>query len=108
MKSSGANRALPLPVKKALRKLGADLSAARRRRGISTEIMAERALITRKTLARAEQGDSGVSIGIYATLLFVLGLTDRLSALADPGLDELGLSLAEESLPKRIRRTESA
>lgn len=107
MKTSGANAALPLPVRRALKKLGADISTARRRREISTLLMAERALISRMTLHRAERGDPSVSIGVYATLLFVLGLTDRLSALADPGADLLGMSLAENALPKRIRAKES-
>lgn len=65
--------------------------------------MAERAFISRATLARAERGDPGVSLGIYATLLFVLGMTDRLADLADPRTDRLGLMLGEEQLPKRIR-----
>src|SRR5262249_35584172 len=106
MKTSGATQALPLPVKRALKKLGADLSAARRRRAIPTEIMAERALIGRRTLRRAEQGDPSVSMGVYATLLFVLGLTDRLGALADASADPVGMGLAEEALPQRIRRQE--
>ena len=107
MKTSGANQALPLPVGRALKKLGADISAARRRRSISTELMAQRALIGRRTLRRAEQGDPRVSMGVYATLLFVLGLTDRLSALADASADPVGMGLAEEALPKRIRTRES-
>lgn len=107
MKTSGANQALPLPVRRALKKLGADISAARRRRGIPTELMAERALIARRTLRRAEQGDPSVSMGVYATLLFVLGLADRLGALADASADPLGMSLAEDALPKRIRARES-
>ncbi|MES1197355.1 MAG: hypothetical protein ABUL55_01905 [Pseudomonadota bacterium] len=107
MKTSGANTALPLPVKRALKKLGADISAARRRRAISTELMAERALISRMTLHRAERGDPKVSMGVYATLIFVLGLTDRLAALADVSADPVGMSLAEEALPQRIRTRES-
>jgi hypothetical protein len=43
-------------------------------------------------------------MGIYATVLFVLGLIDRLGALADARVDTVGLALEEERLPKRIRR----
>jgi hypothetical protein len=46
-------------------------------------------------------------MGVYATLIFVLGLTERLSALVDASADPLGMSLAEEALPKRIRTRES-
>ena len=107
MKTSGANIALPIPVRRALKKLGADISAARRRRSITTELMAERALISRSTLHRAERGDPSVSMGVYATLLFVLGLAERLGSLADVSADPVGMGLAEEALPRRVRARES-
>jgi len=66
--------------------------------------MAERASISRTTLSKIEKGDPGVSLGLYATVLFVLGFVERLGDLADPGTDELGLALEEEHLPQRIRR----
>jgi hypothetical protein len=96
-------RALPIPVRNALRKLGRDIRDARLRRRVSTAIMANRALIDRKTLRKVENGDPGVSMGTYATLLFVLGMTDRLAELADARFDRVGLALEEERLPKRIR-----
>lgn len=95
--------ALPLPVRNALRKLGGDIRDARLRRRVSTVIMANRSFIDRKTLRKAENGDPGVSAGAYATILFVLGMTDRLSELADARFDRVGLTLEEERLPKRIR-----
>jgi hypothetical protein len=52
-----------------------------------------------------EQGDPGVSLGIYATVLFVLGRIDRLAELADASHDAVGLELEEEHLPERIRLT---
>lgn len=94
---------LPLPVARALRKLGADIHDARRRRRISTTVMAARAAISRTTLGKVEKGDPGVQLGIYATVLFVLGLADRIGDLADVRNDALGLELDEERLPKRIR-----
>jgi hypothetical protein len=103
MKEASAPRALPLPVRNALRKLGADLRDARLRRRISTVIMAQRALVARMTLHKVERGDPTVSMGTYATVLFVLGMTDRLAELADVRSDSLGLLLDEERLPKRIR-----
>jgi transcriptional regulator with XRE-family HTH domain len=99
---------LPVAVKRALAKLGEDIRAARLRRRIPTAVMAERAFITRPTLLKVERGDPGVSLGIYATILFVLGLTDRLAALADARADDLGLQLEEERLPRRIRARSAA
>jgi transcriptional regulator with XRE-family HTH domain len=95
---------LPLPVKRALAKLGEDIRKARLRRRITTTMMAERAFITRTTLRKVESGNPGVSLGIYATVIFVLGLTARLADLADTRTDEVGLQLEEERLPQRIRQ----
>jgi transcriptional regulator with XRE-family HTH domain len=94
---------LPLPVRRALRKLGRDIREARLRRRIPAAVVAERASISRTTLCKLEKGDSGVSLGIFATVLFVLGMSDRLVELADIRRDEQGLALDEERLPKRIR-----
>jgi transcriptional regulator with XRE-family HTH domain len=66
-------------------------------------LVAERAFISRNTLSRVERGDPSVSVGIYATVLFVLGLAERVGSLAEPSRDEVGLGLAEEQLPKRVR-----
>lgn len=96
---------LPLPVRKSLAKLGDDIRSARIRRRITTTLMAERAFITRTTLSKVEKGDPSVSLGIYATVMFVLGLAPRLDDLADVRGDELGLRLEEERLPQRVRRS---
>ena len=93
---------LPVPVRRALRKLGNDIRDARRRRRIPTAVMAERALISRPTLEKVEKGDPAVSLGIYATVLFVLGMVDRLAHLADASKDAVGLELEGEHLPERI------
>jgi hypothetical protein len=42
-------------------------------------------------------------MGTYATVLYVLGMLDRLAVVAALTHDEVGLSLEEERLPKRIR-----
>ncbi len=42
-------------------------------------------------------------MGIYATVLFVMGLFERLADVADPKNDPVGLQLEEEHLPQRIR-----
>jgi hypothetical protein len=95
---------LPIPVTSALRKLGHDIKDARRRRRILMAIAAERASISKPTFIRVERGDPNVSIASYATVLYVLGMGDRLGDLAAPKNDPVGLQLEEENLPKRIRR----
>jgi len=93
---------IPMPVRAALRKVAADIADARKRRRISTATMAERARISRPTLARLERGDANVSLGIFATILFILGMNERLADLADATHDRIGLDLQAESLPQRI------
>jgi transcriptional regulator with XRE-family HTH domain len=94
---------LPIPVRNALGKLGRDIRDARLRRRLPTTVVANRAFIDRKTLGKVENGEPGVSVGAYATVLFVLGMTDRFAELADARFDRVGLALEEERLPKRIR-----
>jgi transcriptional regulator with XRE-family HTH domain len=102
-KKRQSSSALPVPVARAVWKLGHDVRDARRRRRIPVAIMAQRASISRTTLNKIEKGDPGVALGSYATVLFVLGVVDRLADLAGPEHDALGLELEEEHLPERIR-----
>jgi transcriptional regulator with XRE-family HTH domain len=95
----------PVPVIRALRKLGQDIRDARRRRRIPAAILAERASISRMTLNKIEKGDAGVYIGNYVAVLFALGLVNRVADLADPTHDTVGRELEEEHLPERIRVT---
>jgi len=94
---------LPIPVTRALRKVGHDIKDARRRRRLPMSIVRQRASISEPTLIRIEKGDPKVAIGSYATVLSVLGMADRLADLVDPKNDPVGLQLEEENLPKRIR-----
>lgn len=107
MKTGQSYSVFPIPVTRALRKLGHDIRDARRRRRIPVVIMAERASISRMTLNRVEKGEPGVAMGSYAAVLFVLGMAERLGDLADPRNDTVGLTLEEEHLPQRIRRSRS-
>lgn len=93
----------PIPVTKALKKLGADISDARKRRRITIELIAERANLSRSTISKIEKGDPTTSIGGYANVLFTLGMVDRLSELVDNVHDLVGLRLDEERLPQRVR-----
>ena len=90
-------------VRKTLSKLGADIRDARRRRRLPMAVVADRAFTSRSTLQRIEEGDSAVSVGIYAAVLQALGLLEGLGQVAEPSLDSVGQALAAEALPKRIR-----
>ncbi len=94
----------PIPVLRAIRKLGQDIRDARIRRRLPVALVAERAGISRITLSRLEKGETGVSIGILGSVLLALNLLDKLQDLADTQNDFLGRMLEEERLPKRIRK----
>ena len=90
----------PAAVRHALRKLGADMHDARRRRRLPMAVVAERAFTSRSTLQKIEAGDTNVSIGIYAGVLQALGLLDGLSQVADISNDSVAQGLASAELPK--------
>lgn len=90
-------------VRRALRKLGADIQDARRRRRLPMAVVAERAFTSRSTLQKIEAGDPGVGIGIYAGVLQALGLLEGLSQVADISNDSVGQSLSSSELPKHAR-----
>ncbi len=89
-------------VRRAMRKLGADIHDARRRRKLPMAVVAERAFTSRSTLQKIEAGDTNVSIGIYAGVLQALGLLEGLTQVADIGNDTVGQALASAELPKHI------
>ena len=101
MKSQSTST-LPRSARLALVKLGEDITIARKKRRISTISMAERAFISRGTLYKVERGNPTVSMGVYATVLAILGLVEGLGQVADRRDDILGLDIEEDRLPKNI------
>ena len=94
---------LPQKVKKSLQALGSDIAVARRKRSFTVAMMIERMGVSKSTYLRVEKGDPTVTLGIYAMAFFILGYPDVFGKLIDPSRDEIGLSLDEERLPKRVR-----
>src|SRR5262245_38795804 len=102
MRATPNRHLLPGRLRIILAKLGSDISLARRKRGLTVDMMAERIGTTRKTYLKVEKGDPAVSLGIYAMSLFVLGLADNLATIADVSRDDTGLILDAERVPKRV------
>lgn len=67
--------------------------------------MAERLDISTGTLQRLEKGDPGVSIGLVAKALSVLGVQGRLGQVIEPATDSVGQTLELSRLPKAVRAT---
>jgi transcriptional regulator with XRE-family HTH domain len=89
-------------VKEILETLGANIHLARMRRKLSTTMLAERAGMTRNTLRSVERGDSGVTIGAYASVLFCLGLEKDLLLIGKD--DPLGRKLQDAGLTHTKKR----
>ena len=100
---SNVTDVLPPMLKRSLFKFGRDLAVARRKRRLTTEMMAERTGVSRNTYLRAERGDPTVSFAVYAMALFVLGFGDVFGDLIDVRKDSIGLTMDQERLPKRVR-----
>jgi len=96
-----------------LSQLGEQIRLARLRRGISSQMLAQRAGVSRSTIFSVEKGAPSVSMGTYAQVLFVLGLEKDLLQVAKD--DELGRKLQDARLvmgrrsPKRgiYRKTDA-
>ena len=98
------NLPLPLPVDRALKKLGADLSLARRRRRLTQAMLAERLGTAVMTVRRMEAGHPGTALQYLARALQVFGELDKLGGLLDSAQDTVGLMLMDERLPLRVRK----
>ncbi len=92
-----------LRARNELSKLGADIAAARKRRGLTQQRLAEGAGVNVSTVRRLEDGDHGISLGVLAMVLIVLGESDRIGNLIDVAGDDVGLMLSNEKLPQRVR-----
>lgn len=84
----------PRAIVQALKRLGANLRVARIRRGLTVRQAAEKIGTGVRAVSDAEKGKSSTSASVYVALLWLFGLMADFERLADPGLDEEGLSLA--------------
>ena len=90
-------------VRNGLKRLGEDIRKARLRRRLKMTVVAERAGISRETLAKIQKGNPGVSMGNYAMVIFAIGLGVKWMTLAAIDKDEIGRILDEERIPRRAR-----
>lgn len=81
---------------KILEKVGENIKLARKRRGLTTIQVSERAGIDRTTLNRIEKGNARVTLGAYFNVLRVLGLQDDFLKIATD--DEFGRKLQDLKL----------
>ncbi|NKI95598.1 XRE family transcriptional regulator [Rhizobacter sp. SG703] len=111
-KASLALTQLPPSTVAALEQLGADLAVARLRRKESLKTWAQRMGVSVPTLLRLEAGEPGVSVGVLATALWLIGRDAALAGLATPledrGAIELDVRQAEALGRERAQATAQA
>lgn len=97
----------PAAVQDLLKRLGRDLRTARLRRRLTQSDVAGRLGVSRFVVADLERGKSSTSVAAYLGALWVLGMLDQMSLVADPSRDEEGQALERARSPKtaRARRT---
>jgi transcriptional regulator with XRE-family HTH domain len=99
-KRTAWTRQLGAEARDELRRLGEHLRAARERRGLSAAELARRIGVDRRTLARLEDGDPTVSVGVLLQALDVLNLARGFAEVVAPEND---VEAALEAV-RRIRR----
>ncbi|MGB8352690.1 MAG: helix-turn-helix domain-containing protein [Chthoniobacteraceae bacterium] len=100
---------LTFDMEEILKTLGENIRLARLRRRISATMLAERAGMTRPTLRSVERGESGVTLGAYASVLFCLGLEKDLMLIGKDDalgrkLQDAGLTHAKKRVSQRVQK----
>lgn len=107
-KRSEALHSLPTAVAAHLRQLGEHLAIARKRRRESRAAWARRIGVSIPTLIRMEKGDPAVSMGTYATALWMMGRAETLRELASPQHDLGALEDAVRTARARSARSSAS
>lgn len=89
-------------TEKILEQMGLQIKYARLRRKLTSELVSERAGISRATLVSIEKGSPSVAMGCYAAVLHALNYMDK-DLLLIAKDDELGRKLQDLDLPVRKR-----
>ncbi len=95
---------LPKKVQRNLEIMGEQIKLARKRRRLSLAAVAERAQCTQLTLIRVEKGIPTVSIGVYARVLYALGLDEDILLIAQK--DKAGEAMINTKLLKKNQKNE--
>lgn len=114
-KTQAIRKFAPPQVRQELIRLGESIALARIRRKESQSEWALRIGISPPTLARMEKGDPTVSVGVYATALWLIGKVGELGSIASPEKDTGAIEkdvraarIRKENLARRGKRADRA
>jgi transcriptional regulator with XRE-family HTH domain len=79
----------------ALLEIGQLIKTARKRRLLTVKSLSQRTGVDRRTIAKIESGNPGVSMGVFIQILNILNLTRGLSAIFNPAndIDAIGIEV---------------
>jgi|CXWJ01.1.fsa_nt_gi transcriptional regulator with XRE-family HTH domain len=83
--------------------IGDQLRVFRKLQKLTQQQIAERAGLTRGTVARLENGDDSVTMSSFLSVCRALGVLDMLVGSLNPYATAIGRAQATRELPKRIR-----
>lgn len=96
----------PSPTQRDLKRLGLNISKTRRRHYLSRKDLAtQKRGGSQSSVARLEKGELGVVLQTLISALLVLDQLDEFNALLEPARDTVGLTIQDELLPKRMRKS---
>ncbi len=98
-----ASKSTPLPLTRALTRMGEDLATWRKLRRLTVVETADRAGVSVSTLTRLESG-RGASLEHTLAVARALGVLDSLARSVDPYETDVGRARADEALPSRVRK----
>lgn len=94
----------PVPVRRGLTTIGAQLATWRRLRRLTAAQVADRAGVSRSTVVALETG-RGATLENTLRIARALGVLDSIVRAADPYETDLGRARAAEELPQRVRQS---
>jgi transcriptional regulator with XRE-family HTH domain len=98
-----ATRPTPRRTTTAARTIGGQLQTWRKLLGLTAQVVAERAGISRSTLTRLEAGDAHVGLDTFLNVSAALGILQRITQATDPYETDFGRARADQQLPQRVR-----
>ena len=95
------------PLHRALKRLGSNVSKARRRRRWSLKDLADQTGMSVSTVWRLEQGEPGIAGCSLLSALQALCRLDEFNRLLEADCDTIGVHCQDERLPQRVRKSSS-
>lgn len=89
----------------ALALTGERVSQWRRLVGLTQQQVADRGGVSRGAVARIEAGGPGPSMDTFFRVLNALHIADQVTDALDPMRSAVGMARAEETLPRRVRKS---